>query len=630
MGPSDRNVLEVQGLTVRFDTSERSVVAVKDLGFHVRAGEVLAIVGESGSGKSVTSLSVMRLIEHGGGTIASGKISFTRRNGGKLDLAKAADSVMRTIRGGEISMIFQEPMTSLNPVFSVGTQVAEAVMLHQGLSHAEAEAEALRMLELVRIPEAKQILKRYPHQLSGGMRQRVMIAMALSCKPSLLIADEPTTALDVTIQAQILQLIRQLQEEMGMAVIFITHDMGVVAEVADRVLVMYHGEAVEEGTCEQIFHNPRHPYTQSLLAAVPRLGSMRGTDEPAPFPLLRITDPEAEQLGTADMDETPVDMPEPAASAPSVSDGPVLSVDNLITRFDVETGFWGKVKRRVHAVEQVSFNLYPGETLGLVGESGCGKSTIGRSLIGLETPRSGSIVFNGQELTQVSGSQLQKLRRNIQYIFQDPYAALDPRLTVGFSIMEPLLIHKVCSRQEAERRVGELLERVDLDPAMAVRYPHEFSGGQRQRVCIARALAMNPEIIIADESVSALDVSVRAQIINLLLALQKEFRIAFLFISHDMAVIERVCHRVAVMYLGQIVELGSRRDVFENPLHPYTKRLMSAVPIPDPSRRTMSHTLLTGEIPSPVRSADYEPVVAPLKEVSPGHFVSEEQVANWF
>lgn len=630
MGPSDRNVLEVQGLTVRFDTSERSVVAVKDLGFHVRAGEVLAIVGESGSGKSVTSLSVMRLIEHGGGTIASGKISFTRRNGGKLDLAKAADSVMRTIRGGEISMIFQEPMTSLNPVFSVGTQVAEAVMLHQGLSHAEAEAEALRMLELVRIPEAKQILKRYPHQLSGGMRQRVMIAMALSCKPSLLIADEPTTALDVTIQAQILQLIRQLQEEMGMAVIFITHDMGVVAEVADRVLVMYHGEAVEEGTCEQIFHNPHHPYTQSLLAAVPRLGSMRGTDEPAPFPLLRITDPEAEQLGTADMDETPVDMPEPVASAPSVSDGPVLSVDNLITRFDVETGFWGKVKRRVHAVEQVSFNLYPGETLGLVGESGCGKSTIGRSLIGLETPRSGSIVFNGQELTQVSGSQLQKLRRNIQYVFQDPYAALDPRLTVGFSIMEPLLIHKVCSRQEAERRVGELLERVDLDPAMAVRYPHEFSGGQRQRVCIARALAMNPEIIIADESVSALDVSVRAQIINLLLALQKEFRIAFLFISHDMAVIERVCHRVAVMYLGQIVELGSRRDVFENPLHPYTKRLMSAVPIPDPSRRTMSHTLLTGEIPSPVRSADYEPVVAPLKEVSPGHFVSEEQVANWF
>ena len=626
MGPSDKNVLDVRGLTVRFDTSERSVVAVKNLNFHVRAGEVLAIVGESGSGKSVTSLSVMRLIEHGGGTIAGGNIMFTRRNGGKLDLAQAADSVMRTIRGGEISMIFQEPMTSLNPVFTVGTQVAEAVMLHQGLGHAAAQAEALRMLELVRIPEARQVLKRYPHQLSGGMRQRVMIAMALSCKPTLLIADEPTTALDVTIQAQILQLVRQLQEEMGMAVIFITHDMGVVAEVADRVLVMYHGEAVEEGECEQIFHNPHHPYTQSLLAAVPRLGSMKGTDAPAPFPLLRAVDPQ-----TGEAVETRPDETAPAAPAPDVrGEKPVLHVDRLITRFDVETGFWGKVKRRVHAVEQVSFDLYPGETLGLVGESGCGKSTIGRSVIGLETPRSGKIVFDGQELTHLATSKLQKLRRNIQYVFQDPYAALDPRLTVGFSIMEPLLIHKVCSRQEAERRVGELLERVDLDPAMAVRYPHEFSGGQRQRVCIARALAMNPQIIIADESVSALDVSVRAQIINLLLALQKEFGIAFLFISHDMAVIERVCHRVAVMYLGQIVELGSRRDVFENPQHPYTKRLMSAVPIPDPSRRTMSRTLLSGEIPSPVRPADYEPEVPPLKEVTPGHFVAQQRMADWF
>ena len=620
MGPSDRNVLEVQGLTVRFDTSERSVVAVKDLGFHVRAGEVLAIVGESGSGKSVTSLSVMRLIEHGGGTIASGKISFTRRNGGKLDLAKAADSVMRTIRGGEISMIFQEPMTSLNPVFSVGTQVAEAVMLHQGLSHAEAEAEALRMLELVRIPEAKQILKRYPHQLSGGMRQRVMIAMALSCKPSLLIADEPTTALDVTIQAQILQLIRQLQEEMGMAVIFITHDMGVVAEVADRVLVMYHGEAVEEGTCEQIFHNPRHPYTQSLLAAVPRLGSMRGTDEPAPFPLLRITDPEAEQLGTADMDETPVDMPEPVASVPSVSDGPVLSVDNLITRFDVETGFWGKVKRRVHAVEQVSFNLYPGETLGLVGESGCGKSTIGRSLIGLETPRSGSIVFNGQELTQVSGSQLQKLRRNIQYVFQDPYAALDPRLTVGFSIMEPLLIHKVCSRQEAERRVGELLERVDLDPAMAVRYPHEFSGGQRQRIGIARALIMEPEFIIADEPISALDVSIRAQVLNLMAELQRRRGLTYLLISHDLSVMRFICDRIAVIHLGRIVELSSTEKLFAHPLHPYTRALLSAIPLPDPAAE--KRKVLEVYDPS---CHHYEADPPTWTEIEPGHFVLANQ-----
>ena len=624
----DTNVLEVDGLTVRFDTSERSVVAVKNLNFHVRAGEVLAIVGESGSGKSVTSLSIMRLIEHGGGTIAEGSIAFTRRNGQTLDLARANDATMRTIRGGEISMIFQEPMTSLNPVFPVGVQVAEAVMLHQGLSRAEAQAEALRMLELVRIPEAKQVLKRYPHQLSGGMRQRVMIAMALSCKPSLLIADEPTTALDVTIQAQILQLIRQLQEEMHMAVIFITHDMGVVAEVADRVLVMYHGEAVEEGDCTQIFHEPRHPYTRSLLAAVPRLGSMRGTDDPAPFPLLHPKDPEAERMGLAV--DAKASAPSTEAAAP-VRPGtePVLRVNKLVTRFDVETSFWGTVKRRVHAVEQVSFDLYPGETLGLVGESGCGKSTIGRSLIGLETPRSGDILFDGHDLMRLSSAHLQKLRRNIQYVFQDPYASLDPRLTVGFSIMEPLLIHKVCSRQEAERKVAQLLEKVDLDPGVAVRYPHEFSGGQRQRVCIARALAMNPHIIIADESVSALDVSVRAQIINLLLDLQREFRIAFLFISHDMAVIERVCHRVAVMYLGQIVELGSRRDVFENPLHPYTRRLMSAVPIPDPSRRSMSRTLLSGEIPSPVRPADYNPVVPPLEEVTPGHFVSRQQVADW-
>ncbi|WP_294622738.1 dipeptide ABC transporter ATP-binding protein [uncultured Bilophila sp.] len=620
--------MEVDGLTVRFDTSERSVVAVKNLNFHVRAGEVLAIVGESGSGKSVTSLSIMRLIEHGGGTIAEGSIAFTRRNGQTLDLARANDATMRTIRGGEISMIFQEPMTSLNPVFPVGVQVAEAVMLHQGLSRAEAQAEALRMLELVRIPEAKQVLKRYPHQLSGGMRQRVMIAMALSCKPSLLIADEPTTALDVTIQAQILQLIRQLQEEMHMAVIFITHDMGVVAEVADRVLVMYHGEAVEEGDCTQIFHEPRHPYTRSLLAAVPRLGSMRGTDDPAPFPLLHPKDPEAERMGLAV--DAKASAPSTEAAAP-VRPGtePVLRVNKLVTRFDVETSFWGTVKRRVHAVEQVSFDLYPGETLGLVGESGCGKSTIGRSLIGLETPRSGDIFFDGHDLMRLSSAHLQKLRRNIQYVFQDPYASLDPRLTVGFSIMEPLLIHKVCSRQEAERKVAQLLEKVDLDPGVAVRYPHEFSGGQRQRVCIARALAMNPHIIIADESVSALDVSVRAQIINLLLDLQREFRIAFLFISHDMAVIERVCHRVAVMYLGQIVELGSRRDVFENPLHPYTRRLMSAVPIPDPSRRSMSRTLLSGEIPSPVRPADYNPVVPPLEEVTPGHFVSRQQVADW-
>ena len=635
MGPSDRNVLEVQGLTVRFDTSERSVVAVKDLGFHVRAGEVLAIVGESGSGKSVTSLSVMRLIEHGGGTIASGKISFTRRNGGKLDLAKAADSVMRTIRGGEISMIFQEPMTSLNPVFSVGTQVAEAVMLHQGLSHAEAEAEALRMLELVRIPEAKQILKRYPHQLSGGMRQRVMIAMALSCKPSLLIADEPTTALDVTIQAQILQLIRQLQEEMGMAVIFITHDMGVVAEVADRVLVMYHGEAVEEGTCEQIFHNPRHPYTQSLLAAVPRLGSMRGTDEPAPFPLLRITDPEAEQLGTADMDETPVDMPEPVASVPSVSDGPVLSVDNLITRFDVETGFWGKVKRRVHAVEQVSFNLYPGETLGLVGESGCGKSTLGRTLIRLIPATDGHVYLDGEDISGLKGKALKQMRKKAQIIFQDPSACLNPRRTVRQILMEPFQIHHMTGSMDVDARIEELLHLVGLDTYHLSRYPHELSGGQKQRIGIARALALEPKLIICDEAVSALDVSVQAQVLNLLQELKERLGLTYFFISHNLNVVYQVSDRVGVMYLGKMVEIAAYDQLYEKRYHPYTEALLSAIPQVDADDRT-ERIHLTGEVPSPSDPPSGCPFhtrcpkacdicskeIPQLKEIEKGHFVA--------
>lgn len=612
-----RRILTVQDLTVRFDTSERSVIAVQHLHFHVNSGEVLAIVGESGSGKSVTSLAVMRLVEQGGGHIAAGQIHFTRSNGTVLDLAHADEPTMQTIRGSEISMIFQEPMTSLNPVFSAGSQISEAIHLHQGLSYTAAEAEALRMLELVRIPEAKQVLHRYPHQLSGGMRQRVMIAMALSCRPQLLIADEPTTALDVTIQAQILQLIRQIQQEMHMAVIFITHDMGVVAEIADRVLVMYHGETVEEAESNVLFKNPQQNYTKALLSAVPVLGSMSGTNFPRPFPL----------FGTAPQklaSETQETLPSDAGQ------NPVLQVNDLVTRFDVDVSFFGKVRRRVHAVEQVSFLLYPGETLGLVGESGCGKSTIGRSLIGLEIPRSGAISFGGKDILHLHGEEAKNTRRYIQYIFQDPYASLDPRVTVGFSIMEPLLIHNVCSQKEAAGRVRTLLEKVGLDPEFAVRYPHEFSGGQRQRICIARALALQPRIIIADESVSALDVSVRAQIVNLLLELQKEYAISFIFISHDMAVIERVSHRVAVMYLGQIVELGTRRAVFEHPLHPYTRRLISAVPIPDPARRTMARTLLTGEIPSPVRAAGDDPIIAPLVEEEPGHFVARHKISEMY
>ncbi|MBY4946723.1 dipeptide ABC transporter ATP-binding protein [Cupriavidus respiraculi] len=610
----EQRVVAVNDLTVRFSTSERTVEAVRNLSFHVDRGETLAVVGESGSGKSVTSLALMRLVEHGGGRIASGTMALRRRGGQVLDLARADAATMRHVRGADVAMIFQEPMTSLNPVFPVGEQIAESIRLHQNKSRAAARAEALRMLELVRIPEARRVLDRYPHQLSGGMRQRVMIAMALSCKPALLVADEPTTALDVTIQAEILQLIRNLQAEMNMGVIFITHDMGVVAEVADRVLVMYRGEKVEEGDSETVFARPAHPYTRALLSAVPKLGAMTGTDWPAKFPLVQ-TD------GAAPVDAAPQDTI-PAGAAP------ILRVRDLVTRFDVPGGMFGRITRRVHAVEKVSFDLYPGETLALVGESGCGKSTTGRSLLRLVESQSGTIEFAGQNISQLVGGALQSLRRNIQFIFQDPFASLDPRVPVGYSIMEPLLVHKVASGKEAEQRVAWLLEKVGLTAAHAARYPHEFSGGQRQRICIARALALNPKVVVADESVSALDVSIQAQIVNLMLDLQREMGIAFLFISHDMAVVERVSHRVAVMYLGQIVEIGPRRAIFENPQHPYTKKLMSAVPIADPARRHLKREPLSDEIPSPIRAVGDEPLVQPLVAVAPDHFVARHAVGG--
>ncbi|WP_455282164.1 dipeptide ABC transporter ATP-binding protein [Cupriavidus necator] len=615
--PPER-VVSVNGLTVRFATSERTVEAVRNLSFHVDRGETLAVVGESGSGKSVTSLALMRLVEHGGGKIVSGSMALRRPGGEVIDLARADNATLRSVRGADVAMIFQEPMTSLNPVFPVGEQIAESIRLHQGKSRAAARAEALRMLELVRIPEARRVLERYPHQLSGGMRQRVMIAMALSCKPALLIADEPTTALDVTIQAEILQLIRSLQAEMHMGVVFITHDMGVVAEVADRVLVMYRGEKVEEGTSDDVFRAPAHPYTRALLSAVPRLGAMSGTDLPAKFPLLRLDSANAEPVAPQD------------TVTPGVA--PILRVQDLVTRFDVPGGLFGRVTRRVHAVEKVSFDLYPGETLALVGESGCGKSTTGRSLLRLVESQSGTIEFAGQNISKLEGPALQTLRRNIQFIFQDPFASLDPRVPVGYSIMEPLLVHKVASGREAEQRVAWLLDKVGLDPSHAARYAHEFSGGQRQRICIARALALNPKVVVADESVSALDVSIQAQIVNLMLDLQRELGIAFLFISHDMAVVERVSHRVAVMYLGQIVEIGPRRAIFENPQHPYTKKLMSAVPIADPARRHLRREPLNDEIPSPIRVVGDEPVVQPLVQVagsgSLGHYVARHAVGG--
>jgi glutathione transport system ATP-binding protein len=615
-------VLAVDHLTVEFATTDRVVTAVRDLSFHIDRGETIAVVGESGSGKSVTALSVMRLVEHGGGRIVAGRITFAHPGGTHVDLAAADAATLREIRGAEIAMIFQEPMTSLNPVFPVGEQIAESIRLHQRKDARAARAEALRMLEQVRIPEARSVIDRYPHQLSGGMRQRVMIAMALSCRPALLIADEPTTALDVTIQAQILTLIGLLQDEMQMAVMFITHDMGVVAEVADRVVVMYRGEKVEDGAAEAIFKSPSHPYTRALLAAVPKLGALRNEDAPRKFPLATN--------GVRPDDVAPARAEPPIAKGRSDREigAPLLRVRRLTTRFDVKSGFFGRVRRRVHAVEQVSFDLAAAETLALVGESGCGKSTTGRSLLRLVDIAGGSIEFEGRDIAKLASDELRPVRRDIQMIFQDPFASLDPRLTVGFSIAEPLYIHGVAKGREAEDRVAWLLEHVGLGGDHARRYPHEFSGGQRQRIAIARALALNPRIIVADEAVSALDVSIQAQIVNLLLDLQAEFGVSYLFISHDMAVVERVSHRVAVMYLGQIVEMGPRRAVFENPQHAYTRKLMAAVPVADPARRRRERALSSDEIPSPVRAVGDEPVAAPLTEVAPGHFVAMHRVGG--
>ena len=603
-------VLSVENLNVTFRQDGQPVRAVHQLSFHLNRGETLAIVGESGSGKSVTALALMRLLEQSGSQVNMDSLLLRRRNREVIDLQEQTPTQMRSVRGADIAMIFQEPMTSLNPVFTVGEQIAESIRLHQGLGREEALAEAKKMLDKVRIPEAQAMLSRYPHQLSGGMRQRVMIAMALSCRPAVLIADEPTTALDVTIQAQILQLIDVLQKEMSMGVIFITHDMGVVAEIADRVLVMHQGEVVESGLVNEIFTAPQHPYTRRLLAAVPRLGAMRGSDYPKSFPDFNAPESEPQQQDTV------------------VEGKPILKVRNLVARFPLRGGILNRVTREVHAVENVSFDLWPGETLALVGESGCGKSTTGRALLRLVESQSGTITFNGERIDTLSAHQLQPLRRDIQFIFQDPYASLDPRHTVGFSIMEPLRIHGALQGEALQQRVEWLLQRVGLQPEHAWRYPHEFSGGQRQRICIARALALNPKVVIADESVSALDVSIRAQIINLLLSLQREMGIAFLFISHDMAVVERISHRVAVMYRGRIVEIGPRRVVFENPQHPYTRKLLAAVPVADPAHRRPQRVLLSDDLPGNIykRGEEVEPIN--LQQVSPGHYVAREPASS--
>lgn len=611
---NDELVARVSNLNVSFGGAG-DVSAVRDVSFEVARGKTLAIVGESGSGKSVTSLSVMRLVELSGGCIVSGSIELRTRRQGVVDLTQASEPQLRRLRGADVAMIFQEPMTSLNPVFKVGDQIIEAIRLHQPGDRAAAFARAMRMLDLVRIPDARQVMARYPHQLSGGMRQRVMIAMALACEPTLLIADEPTTALDVTVQSQILQIIRGLQRDLNMGVVFITHDMGVVAEIADDVMVMRDGATVERGPVGNIFARPAHDYTRSLLAAVPRLGAMRGTDLPRKFDLI---EPSPEPLAQRDV------LGE--GSTPDYTAMPLLRVRDLVSRYDLHGGLLGRVQRRVHAVEDVSFDVFAGETLALVGESGCGKSTTARAVAGLVRTQGGRIEFDGQSVTAMKGRSLKKLRRHVQMVFQDPYASLDPRRTVEESVMEPLTVHGILHGAQAKRRVSELLCQVGLLPEHAQRYPHEFSGGQRQRICIARALALSPRLIVADESVSALDVSVQAQVINLMQDLQRDLGVAFLFISHDLAVVERVSHRVAVMHLGRIVEMGTRRQIFENPRHPYTRKLMSAVPIADPARRVQREAV-EGDIPSPIHGLDYVPLPSRLEEVAPGHFVAAEALA---
>ncbi|MFC7397068.1 dipeptide ABC transporter ATP-binding protein [Chelatococcus sp. GCM10030263] len=595
-------VLSVSNLTTSFLVEGDLRPVVRNVSFDVAPRETVAIVGESGSGKSVTALSIMRLI---GAT--SGRVEGSIKLGDK-ELLTLPEPEMRKIRGNEIAMIFQEPMTSLNPVLTIGYQIAEALTLHRGMSQAEAQAETIRLLEKVRIPAAKSRFHEYPHRFSGGMRQRVMIAMALACKPKLLIADEPTTALDVTIQAQILDLIKVLQDEEGMSVLFITHDMGVVAEIADRTVVMFKGQAVETGQTEQIFAAPKHPYTRALLSAVPKLGSMEGHSRPMRFPVVDTATGES---------DVPIETPDTVVEM----ERPVLEVKNLTTRFDIHSGLFGGISGRVHAVENVSFDVKPGETLALVGESGCGKSTTGRSIVRLVEPNSGSIFVDGENVLEMKRERLREMRKRMQMIFQDPFASLNPRATVGAAIAEPILTHGLATKAAAREQVAELLRRVGLTPDMASRYPHEFSGGQRQRICIARALALRPKLIVADEAVSALDVSIKAQVVNLMLDLQESMGLAYLFISHDMAVVERVSHRVAVMYLGEIVEIGPRVAVFDNPQHPYTKRLMSAVPIADPARRGEKRSISNDELKSPVRAPNYQPPVREFREVSPGHIV---------
>ncbi len=550
-------MLSIEGLCIDARTPEGLRPILEDVSFSLAAGETLCLAGESGSGKSLTALAIMRLLS-----------SSLRQRGGSIKLAgreltTLPERTMRQIRGGNLAMIFQEPMTSLNPVMTIGAQLSEAIRTHAMAEGGRAEVQVRAMLDAVRITDPGRRLTQHPHELSGGMRQRVMIAMALCCRPKVLIADEPTTALDVTVQAQILTLRRELKGEFGTAIILITHDMGVVAEMADRVALLKAGRMVEHGTVLDIFERPRHAYTQRLLASVPRLGSHAGQDGPP-----RVSD-----------------LPPPKLGA-----GPVLFVRDLTVSYGGGAGWFGRAAASAPAVKGVSLEVRPGQTLGLVGESGSGKSTTGKAVLGL-VPFAGEVTIDGDAIAGLCPRDMKPIRRKAQMIFQDPSASLNPRMTVGAAIAEPFLIHDVGTAHDRRDRVAALLKRVHLSPDHATRYPHEFSGGQRQRICIARALALKPKVIVADESVSALDVSVRGHVLDLMLELQEEMGLAYLFISHDMAVVERMSHYVAVMRHGEIVEQGSRRAVFESPRHAYTRALLDAVPRPDPRLRSPATAL---------------------------------------
>ena len=596
----------MDGLRVVFQTKTGPVVGVENLSFSIFPGETVCLVGESGSGKSVSSLALMRLIEYGGGKIESGKVLFHSDSVEGKNLIGETQNNMRKIRGNEIGMIFQEPMTALNPVFTISRQLTEGLRIHQGLNKIAAEKEALELLRKVRIPEPERRLKQYPHQLSGGMRQRIVIAMALACKPKLLIADEPTTALDVTIQAEILSLLNRLKRETGAAVLFITHDMSVVAQIADRVVVMYNGEKVEEGSVNKIFSNPKKEYTKKLLASVPTLGAMRDKKFP-----------EAMKLeGSLGVDPIPI----------QGTNEPLLKVTGLTTRFPVTGGIFRKKIANLHAVEDVSFTLNKGQTFSLVGESGCGKTTVARSILRLEEPKSGQVLMNGVDVLKQSKPEMLKQRLNMQMVFQDPYGSLNPVMQLFDQVAEPLLNYKMARGKELNQKVTNLFEKVRLPISFLTRYPHELSGGQRQRVAIARALALNPKLVILDEAVSALDVSVQASVINLLLELQIELGLSYLFVSHDMAVVERVSHFIGVMYLGRMVEIGNRQAIFQNPTHPYTKALMKAVPVADPKKRNKIDDLKFKAISSPIHPLEYVPNPSAYAEIEKGHLVLQNEL----